>query len=94
VPINFLNDEAYDDLGPALILWLRLAIEQQTKKRRVKQTDSKLAEWLYTSRQTIVGYKRMLFRLGYLSIIREKKAQRLSVNYFPKDPPTQLKISI
>jgi DNA primase catalytic core len=94
LPINFLNDEAYDNLGPALILWLRLAIEQQAKMRRVKQTDSTLAEWLRTSRQTIVGYKRVLFRLGYLSIIRVKKAQRLSVNYFPKDPPSQLKVSI
>jgi hypothetical protein len=94
LPINFLNDEAYDDLGPAVILWLRLVIEQQTKKRRVKQTDSTLAEWLHTSRQTIVGYKRMLFRLGYLKLDRLTKVQKLSVNFFPKDPLSQVKISI
>jgi hypothetical protein len=94
VPINFLNDEAYDDLGPALILWLRLVIEQQTKKRRVKQIDSVLAEWLHTSRQTIVRYKQMLFRLGYLKIDNSQKTQRLSVNFFTRDPLTQLKSSM
>ena len=42
VPVNFLNDEAYDQLGPALILWLRLVMEQQAQKRKVKQIDSTL----------------------------------------------------
>jgi DNA primase catalytic core len=94
VPVNFLNDEAYDDLGPALILWLRLVIEQQAKKRRVKQTDSTLAEWLHTSRQTIVGYKRMLLRLGYLKADRPGKVQRLSVKFFTRAPLTQLGVSM
>jgi hypothetical protein len=94
VPINFLNDEAYDDLGPALILWLRLVIEQQTRKRRVKQTDSALAEWLHTSRQTIVGYKRMLLGLGYLKADRPGKVQRLSAKFFTKAPLTQLGVSM
>jgi DNA primase catalytic core len=94
VPVNFLNDEAYDDLGPALILWLRLVIEQQAKKRRVKQIDSTLAEWLHTSRQTIVGYKRILFRLGYLKMDGSQKVQKVSVNFFPKDSLTQVKISM
>jgi DNA primase catalytic core len=94
VPVNFLNDEAYDELGPALILWLRLVIEQQAKKRKVKQTDSALAEWLHTSRQTIVHYKRMLFGLGYLKLDHLQKVQKLSVNFFPKDPLSQLKVSI
>jgi DNA primase catalytic core len=94
VPVNFLNDEAYDDLGPALILWLRLVIEQQAKGRRVKQTDSTLAEWLHTSRQTIVGYKGMLFRLGYLKKDLTQRVQKVSVNFFPKDPLTQVKVSM
>jgi hypothetical protein len=92
VPVGFLNDEAYDDLGPALILWLRLVIEQQAKKRKVKQTDSTLAEWLHTSRQTIVRYKRMLFRLGYLKIDNSQKTQRLSVNFFSRGSLTQVKV--
>jgi hypothetical protein len=92
VPINFLNDEAYDQLGPALILWLRLVIEQQAKKRKIKQIDSAIAEWLHTSRQTIVRYKRILFRLGYLKLDRLQKVQKLSVNFFPKDPLSQLKV--
>jgi DNA primase catalytic core len=94
VPVNFLNDEAYDDLGPALILWLRLVIEQQGKKRKVKQTDSTIAEWLHTSRQTIVRYKSMLFRLGYLKLDRLNKVQKLSVNFFPNDSLSQVKVSI
>jgi hypothetical protein len=92
VPVGFLNDEAYDDLGPALILWLRLVIEQQTKKRRVKQIDSVLAQWLHTSRQTIVRYKRILFRLGYLKLDRLNKVQKLSVSFFPKDSLSQVKV--
>jgi hypothetical protein len=35
----FIAKESYDELGPALILWLRLAIEQQHRKRRIKETD-------------------------------------------------------
>ncbi|BBO89690.1 toprim domain-containing protein [Desulfosarcina ovata] len=84
IPANFLRTEAYTDLGPALILWLRLVIEQQTKKRRVRQTDSTLAEWLGTSRRTITTYKRMLQDLEYLNINTSVRPQRLSVRYFPK----------
>ena len=94
LPVNFLNHEAYDDLGPALILWLRLVIEQQGKKRRVKQTDSTLAAWLQTSRQTIVRYKGILFRMGYLKLDRLQGVQKLSVNFFPKDPLSQVKVSM
>ena len=94
VPVDFLNNESYDDLGPALILWLRLVIEQQAKKRKVKQTDSTLAAWLHTSRQTIVGYKRMLFRLGYLKKDLTQSVQKVSANFFPKDPLTQVRVSM
>ena len=84
IPVKFLQTEAYTDLGPALILWLRLVIEQQAKKRRVRQTDAVLAEWLSTSRITISAYKRSLKDLGYLNIDTSTRPQRLSVRYFPK----------
>jgi hypothetical protein len=84
IPVKFLQTEAYTDLGPALILWLRLVIEQQTKKRKVRQTDAVLAEWLRTTRKTILVYKRQLQGLGYLNIDNSKRPQRLSVRYFPK----------
>jgi 5S rRNA maturation endonuclease (ribonuclease M5) len=47
---DFIRKELYDDLGHALILWLRLVIEQQYRKRKIKETDSTLAKWLQTSR--------------------------------------------
>jgi hypothetical protein len=84
IPVKFLQTEAYTDLGPALILWLRLVIEQQTRKRRIKQTDAVLAEWLHTTRKTILVYKRQLQELGYLNIDISTRPQRLSVRYFPK----------
>ncbi|XPS85171.1 uncharacterized protein Dvar_31890 [Desulfosarcina variabilis str. Montpellier] len=84
IPVNFLQIESYTDLGPALILWLRLVIEQQAKKRRIKQTDAMLAEWLKTTRKTILVYERKLQELGYLNIDTSKRPQRLSVRYFPK----------
>jgi len=84
IPVKFLQTEAYTDLGPALILWLRLVIEQQTRKRRVRQTDAVLAEWLSTTRKTILVYKRQLAELGYLNIDTSSRPQRLSVRYFPK----------
>ena len=84
IPVKFMQTEAYTDLGPALILWLRLVIEQQTKKRRVRQTDAILAEWLGTSRRTITTYKGLLNELGYLNIDTSVRPQRLSVRYFPK----------
>ena len=84
IPVKFLQTEAYTDLGPALILWLRLVIEQQAKKRKVKQTDAVLAQWLNTSRITISSYKRVLKDLGYLNIDTSVRPQKLSVYYFPK----------
>ncbi|MDB4304073.1 toprim domain-containing protein [Desulfosarcina sp.] len=84
IPVKFLKTEAYTDLGPALILWLRLVIEQQAKKRRIRQTDAVLADWLNTTRRTITTYKRVLQELGYLRIDASTRPQRLSVRYFPK----------
>jgi hypothetical protein len=84
IPVKFLQTEAYTDLGPALILWLRLVIEQQTRKRRVRQTDAVLAEWLGTTRKTVLVYKRFLDELGYLNIDTSTRPQKLSVRYFPK----------
>jgi len=84
IPANFLKTEAYDDLGPAIILWLRIAIEQQTKKRKIRETDETIAGWLNTSRATISSYKRMLKDLGFLNINTSKKLQTLSVRYFPR----------
>jgi hypothetical protein len=84
IPVKFLQTEAYTDLGPALILWLRLVIEQQAKRRKVRQTDAVLAEWLRTTRKTVLVYKRQLKKLGYLNIDSKHRPQRLSVRYFPK----------
>ena len=84
IPTDFLKTEAYDDLGPAIILWLRVVIEQQSRKRKIRETDRTLADWLKTSRATISTYKRMLKALGYLNIDTSKKLQKLSVRYFPK----------
>lgn len=81
---NFVKEERYDELGPALILWLRLAIEQQQRKRRVKETDSTIASWLQTSRQQVSKYKTILYRLGYLNIDTSTKVQKLSVQYSAK----------
>ena len=53
IPTDFLVTEAYDDLGPAIILWLRIAIEQQSRKRKIRETDRTLADWLKTSRASI-----------------------------------------
>ena len=81
---NFIKEERYDELGPALILWLRLAIEQQQRKRKIKKTDSTIAEWLQTSRQQVSKYKTILYRLGYLNIDTSTKVQKLSVQYSPR----------
>ena len=82
IPTNFLKTEAYDDLGSALILWLRIVIEQQTRKRKIRETDGTLAKWLNTSRTTISAYKRKLKDLGFLNIDTSRKLQALSVDYF------------
>jgi hypothetical protein len=87
IPVKFLQTEAYTDLGPALILWLRIVIEQQAKKRKVRQTDAVLAEWLRTTRKTVLVYKRQLNKLGYLNIDSKHRPQRLSVRYFRRSDP-------
>ena len=69
--------EAYDDLGASIIFWLRIVIEQQTRKRKIRETDGTLAEWLNTSRATISSYKRILKDLGFLNIDTNKKLQTL-----------------
>jgi hypothetical protein len=84
IPVNFLKTEAYTDLGPALMLWLRLAIEQQTQKRWIRQKDAVLAGWLNTSTRIILVHKRALKDLGYLNIDTSTRPQKLSVRYFPK----------
>lgn len=84
IPPDFLKTEAYADLGSALILWLRIVIEQQTRKRKIRETDETIAGWLNTSRATISSYKRMLTDLGFLNINTSKKLQTLSVRYFPR----------
>ncbi|MBU2620879.1 MAG: toprim domain-containing protein [Proteobacteria bacterium] len=84
IPANFLKTEGYTDLGQALILWIRLVIEQQTRRRKIAETDETLADWLRTSRQTISKHKSNLKSLGFLNIDASKKLQKLSVKYFPK----------
>ena len=84
IPTDFLKTEAYDDLGASIILWLRIVIEQQIRKRKIRETDGTIAEWLNTSRATISSYKRMLKDLGFLNIDTSKKLQTLSVRYFPR----------
>jgi len=84
IPTFFIRANRHTDLGPALILWLRLVIEQQSRKRRVKATDSTLAQWLNTTRATISTYKRRLKDKAYLSIQTKDNVQRLSVRFHPK----------
>jgi DNA primase catalytic core len=84
LPANFIEDANFSNLGSALIFWLRIAIEQQRRKRKIRETDATLAGWLKTSRATIIKYKKMLLVDGYLNADTSRKAQRLSVNYFPK----------
>jgi len=79
----FIVKEYYDDLGPALILWLRLVIEQQRRKKRIKETDATIAGWLKTTRFTVIKYKNRLKDLGFLNINTMKKFQVLSVKYSP-----------
>lgn len=42
---QFIYKKIYLDLGPALILWLRLTIEQQYRRRKVQVKNPDLAEW-------------------------------------------------
>lgn len=82
LPGNFVREEDYIDLGAGLIFWLRIAIEQQTRKRKIRETDGTLAGWLKTSRATIIKYKKMLLDQGYMKVDTSRKLQRLSVRYF------------
>jgi len=82
VPRKFIEDEHYINIGDALILHLRLAIEQQSRKRKIRETDATIAGWLNTSRKTIFIYKNQLKQTGLLNINKTGKTQRLSVKYF------------
>jgi hypothetical protein len=84
IPANFINTEAYDDLGAALILWLWVAIHQQKNGCRVVGYDKDLATRLNTTRTTFNKYKQQLKKLGYLSVKPLKKGPGLSVRYFLK----------
>ncbi|MBI9085419.1 MAG: toprim domain-containing protein [Desulfobacterales bacterium] len=86
LPANFVNDRIYEQMGPALILWLRIAIEQQRRKRRLRVRDTELGDWLGTSRATINVYKRTLNEQGFLNINTKTRPQVLSVSYFPRLP--------
>jgi len=87
LPVGFLRAKSYEDLGPALILWIRLVIEQQTRKRKIRETDETIAGWLKTSRATVNRYKGHLHELGYLKIDCTTRPQRMTVSYFPKTTP-------
>jgi len=79
---DFIDKEMFKELGPALILWLRILIEQQFRKRRIKETDSTIAGWLKTSRATIIKYKNILKELEYLNVDNTAKVQKLSARFF------------
>jgi DNA primase len=93
LPIKFIEDETNLKLGDALILHLRLTIEQQTKRRKggvggkIKESDTTIAGWLQTSPRTIQKYKGQLKEAGLLNIKVEGITQELSVNYFKKTEP-------
>lgn len=82
LPANFVEEEKIARLGNALILWLKLVLVQQYKKRKVKITDGALAKELRTSRATVSKYKGQLKELGYLNVDATGKVQKLSVKYF------------
>jgi hypothetical protein len=82
LPTAFVEEQRYLRLGAALILWLKIAIEQQHRKRRLKMTDGMLAEELRTTRATIQKYKSFLRDAGYLVIDTGGKVQKVSVKYF------------
>lgn len=79
---NFIDEQRYVRLGSALILWLKIAIEQEHRKRWLKITDGKLAVELKTTRATIQKYKTFLREMGYLNIDAGEKIQKLSVKHF------------
>lgn len=79
---NFIDEQRYVPLGSALILWLKIAIEQEYRKRWLKITDGTLAVELRTTRATIQKYKSFLRETGYLNIDAGEKIQKLSVKHF------------
>ena len=85
LPSKFIEDGHYDRIESSLILHLYIAIMQQTKKRKLKMTDSELAKCLNTTRKTIIKYKNNLKKKGYLNINKTKTIQRLSVKYFNRN---------
>jgi len=85
LPRNFIQDEHYINIGDALILHLRLAIEQQTRERRIKESDSTIAEWMGTTRRNIQKYKHQLKEAGLIDIRIKGIQQSLSVKYFSKN---------
>jgi DNA primase catalytic core len=82
LPRKFTEDEHHIRIGPALILHLRIAIEQQKRKRKIKEADSTIAEWLNTSRKTIFKYKAELKQANLLNIDKTGRTQKLSVKLF------------
>ena len=84
-PRKFIEDEQYIKIGDALILHLCLAIEQQKRKRKIKEADSTIAEWLNTSRKTIFKYKAQLRKANLLNIEKIGRTQKLSVRFFPRN---------
>lgn len=84
LPSNFVEEEKIAGLGNALIFWLKIVIEQQRQRRKVKITGSALAQQLKTSRATVMKYKKELRDLGYLKVEDTGRVQKLSVKYFIK----------
>jgi len=82
LPYNFVSDRGFEKLGPALILWLRIVIEQQSRRRFVRETDSTIAAWLNTSRQTVSSYKNILNSRGFLVDRGSHRKPKLSVRFF------------
>jgi hypothetical protein len=66
-----------------LILWLRLKIEQQYRKRIVLVKNPAPAEWLNTSGTQVIKYKNLLKKLCFLNVDTSRKIRKLSVNFFP-----------
>lgn len=87
---SFVYNEIYRNLGPALILWLTIAIEQQRRRRRVQVTDSELKDWLSTSRTTVIKYKKVLAEFGLLNVDSSQKVQKMSVSFSFHKPQVQM----
>jgi hypothetical protein len=84
IPSFFIRDNRHSKLEGGLILWLRIVIEQQVRKRKIRETDATLAEWLHTSRATISKYKRRLKEQGYLVMESGKRPAPMSAVFYPR----------